>query len=94
MLVFHVGLLPRSLFYPTLPQGPNTYTCMNMKTHTHTEPKRIAQCIVSFIKKKKKNTLKLGLGIRNLKTYLLKKMKKKMFLFKKRETGILTLSTA
>lgn len=93
MLVFHVGLLPRSLFYPTLPQGPNTYTCMNMKTHTHTEPKRIAQCIVSFIKKKK-NTLKLGLGIRNLKTYLLKKMKKKMFLFKKRETGILTLSTA
>lgn len=93
MLVFHVGLLPRSLFYPTLPQGPNTYTSMNMKTHTHTEPKRIAQCILALLKKKNTHT-KIRAWDKELENILVKENEKKMFLFKKRETGILTLSTA
>lgn len=85
MLVFHVGLLPRSLFYPTLPQGPNTYTCMNMKTHTHTEPKRIAQCIVSFIKKKKKKHTKIRAWDKELENILVKENEKKKCFCLKRE---------
>lgn len=75
------------------PRPKHVHKHEHENAHTHRAQENSTMHL-SFIKKKKNTHTKIRAWDKELENILVKENEKKMFLFKKRETGILTLSTA